>query len=397
MSIPYELIVYEDLNRGHGTVSVTMPAGGSATGNKVGIHSFLGDFFNVKDFGAIGDGSADDTAAIQAALDMPAPITASGRVVFLPAGIYRITAPLLPLAETLIMGAGKTASYIRYTPATNGTKIVFANDVSRVHLRDLAVQSNGNDQICVEFYRNVEHTLFNVALTSLSGGSGTGLRVRALINGLQGNCYGCSFENQEFGVQIGLNTDGGTVLGTADSESFFGCRFTSNTTGMYIDNGNQVSLYGCRFEDNTAYGLRNSGVGQCTTLTVVACWFENNPTRHFLLDNVQANSCAFINCVFAAGTADIGTNITNYFLGSTCDTSGPTSGYGVRGINGYHRVSDGECYGNMRYRVKQPNGGNTPTLGVAGPMAGGLAPYEWVNCIASDGTSCVQPIWKLPA
>lgn len=40
MSVPYEKVVEEDLNLGAGTVQVTMPGGGSATGHKIGPHSF---------------------------------------------------------------------------------------------------------------------------------------------------------------------------------------------------------------------------------------------------------------------------------------------------------------------------------------------------------------------
>lgn len=40
MSVPYEKIVAEDLNTGLGTVSVSMPGGGSATGNKVNLGTF---------------------------------------------------------------------------------------------------------------------------------------------------------------------------------------------------------------------------------------------------------------------------------------------------------------------------------------------------------------------
>ncbi|MEJ3747408.1 glycosyl hydrolase family 28-related protein [Actinomycetes bacterium KLBMP 9797] len=46
------------------------------------------DRFDVKDFGAIGDDSHDDTAAIQAALD--AALTAGGGTVYFPAGRYKV-------------------------------------------------------------------------------------------------------------------------------------------------------------------------------------------------------------------------------------------------------------------------------------------------------------------
>lgn len=59
--------------------------------------------FNVKDYGALGDGVADDTAAIQACIDAAIGGTPAGGatvarlalgIVFLPAGIYKVTAPL---------------------------------------------------------------------------------------------------------------------------------------------------------------------------------------------------------------------------------------------------------------------------------------------------------------
>ncbi len=51
------------------------------------------DMLNVKDFGAVGDGKADDTAAIQAALDK-AKAGPRGSSVFVPAGEYRVTRTL---------------------------------------------------------------------------------------------------------------------------------------------------------------------------------------------------------------------------------------------------------------------------------------------------------------
>lgn len=45
--------------------------------------------FDVRDYGALGDGVTDDTAAIQAAID--AAFTAGGGVVYLPEGVYRVS------------------------------------------------------------------------------------------------------------------------------------------------------------------------------------------------------------------------------------------------------------------------------------------------------------------
>jgi hypothetical protein len=53
------------------------------------VYNTLDGFVNVKEFGAVGDGVADDTAAIQAAINAGAP---QGSAIYFPAGTYRTTA-----------------------------------------------------------------------------------------------------------------------------------------------------------------------------------------------------------------------------------------------------------------------------------------------------------------
>ncbi|CAG7651090.1 hypothetical protein PAESOLCIP111_06244 [Paenibacillus solanacearum] len=65
--------------------------GGGGTGAGLAL-------YNVKDFGAAGDGTADDTAAIQAALDYA--YAQGGGTVYVPAGVYPITATLSIFART---------------------------------------------------------------------------------------------------------------------------------------------------------------------------------------------------------------------------------------------------------------------------------------------------------
>lgn len=72
----------------------------------------LTDAVSVKDFGAVGDGVADDTAAIQAALN-----AGMARVV-VPAGMYRVTAKLIVPSNITLSGDG-VASVIRLGNAAN--------------------------------------------------------------------------------------------------------------------------------------------------------------------------------------------------------------------------------------------------------------------------------------
>lgn len=83
--------------------------------------SALREVFNVKDYGAVGDYSTDDTVAIQAAMD--AAVTAGAYegsdqydgVVFFPMGVYRTSVPLRIRGGIRMTGAGSHASIIRAT------------------------------------------------------------------------------------------------------------------------------------------------------------------------------------------------------------------------------------------------------------------------------------------
>lgn len=69
--------------------------------------------YNVRDFGARGDGEADDTAAFQAALAKAG--AEGGGVVFAPRGHYKITAKLVIPAKTLLRGEKRELVWL-YAP-----------------------------------------------------------------------------------------------------------------------------------------------------------------------------------------------------------------------------------------------------------------------------------------
>ena len=85
---------------------------------------FLADRFadaiNVKDFGAVGDGVTDDTAAINAAI---ASISSTGGVIDLPSGVYRTTSTItITSANVSISGHGSFGNFPS-GGATDGTTI----------------------------------------------------------------------------------------------------------------------------------------------------------------------------------------------------------------------------------------------------------------------------------
>lgn len=68
MAAKRRLLVAEDFDLGYGATTIPTDSGGTRAATKVGLHSFS-SMFNVRHFGATGNGSTDDTAAIQAAID----------------------------------------------------------------------------------------------------------------------------------------------------------------------------------------------------------------------------------------------------------------------------------------------------------------------------------------
>lgn len=97
------------------------------TGN---IHQWLGttwkvlneSVINVKDYGAVGDGVTDDTAAIQSCLD-----SFTGKIIFLPTGVFITTKPLILPSQSILRGSSTQGTVIKKNtsiPDSNNIKAV---------------------------------------------------------------------------------------------------------------------------------------------------------------------------------------------------------------------------------------------------------------------------------
>lgn len=105
------------------------------------VQTKLRESVSVKDFGAVGDGVADDTAAIQAAINYVCSLNAAtgyGGYVYMPAGNYRTTANIRTYSGTTscgLVGAGQFAT--RFVPSGNFTVLTIAGQ--RVDSGDFAI------------------------------------------------------------------------------------------------------------------------------------------------------------------------------------------------------------------------------------------------------------------
>ncbi len=95
------------------------------------------DSVSVRDFGAKGDGQADDTAALQAAL-----AAAAGKTVWVPAGDYKLTGDIVLPSGAKIQGAGMWHTTFVGDEALYGhadRRVRFKLKGSDIHLADFAI------------------------------------------------------------------------------------------------------------------------------------------------------------------------------------------------------------------------------------------------------------------
>ncbi len=207
MALVYEKVVEEDLNLGHGAVTVTNPAGGTMTGNKIGIHTLIGEL-NVKDFGAVGDGVAIDRVAIQAALD--ANLTPKG-VVYVPQGTYLINGYLTVRPGTTLRGVGG-GSIIKAT-ANTFKGLILSGDCDNAVIEDLVLEG-----------ANVARNILAPGIDSGSADNVTIQNCEIKYWGYQGIATGAYptnwkvlnnyvHDNYDEGIYFGLFADGNLIEG----------------------------------------------------------------------------------------------------------------------------------------------------------------------------------------
>jgi hypothetical protein len=197
------------------------------------VQSKLRDTVSVKDFGAIGNGVANDTSAIQAALT-----AASGAswALYFPSGTYIITAALTGGRNITIYGDG-WRSVIKVASGTNPTHIIKFGDettTTSIEVRDIELDGNksgnptGGDGLVV--VRGFKANLFNVRVIDCVG---DGIQYEATGSCFENYLYGISsYRNDGFGIRmsgagvtdthiiggdIGFNALGGVVLASSCS------------------------------------------------------------------------------------------------------------------------------------------------------------------------------------
>lgn len=129
------------------------------------------DVINVKDFGAKGDGTADDTAAIQAAVDAAVALMdhtgRTGAGIFFPDGEYKVSAPInlyrtnTPRRDLTLFGVSQYSAKIVVTFYGDASKAVFDccgntdKRCSPTSFHDLSFEMRPKDAVACPVYINI--------------------------------------------------------------------------------------------------------------------------------------------------------------------------------------------------------------------------------------------------
>jgi hypothetical protein len=103
---------------------------GSGSGNGAAavartLANRFADVLNVKDFGAVGDGIADDTTAIQVAITA----TTTGKALFFPSGTYTFSTQLVFTTNQIaIIGESSATTFLKYTGANTTNDLIVIGD-----------------------------------------------------------------------------------------------------------------------------------------------------------------------------------------------------------------------------------------------------------------------------
>ncbi len=280
--------------------SFAFPATGAPTSRT--MPSRLADIINVKDYGALGDGSTNDTAAIQAAFDAAYGSSSSphgnsytlNKSVFFPSGNYIVSAlATISITGAVNDGTGKVKLTVSSSTgwATNDIKVVSGITGT--------TEANGRWKITVSDATHIVLQGSTFSNAYVSGGIVSSIAL-SLTNVQGAKIYGSG----RFTTSITLGTSGAILLGTDGFEysSIEGIYFNgpsgagsvaidldrvNNASGYKTVQSNQLQeLYIRNFDIGLRFGL--SSFSQASENTISNCYISENASYGIFVGNANA-------------------------------------------------------------------------------------------------------------
>ena len=397
------------------------------------VHQKLQETVSVKDFGATGDGTTDDTSAIQAALN-----AGQNGAVYFPTGTYIVSSALTVNSFTHVFGSGYNAVIKTNSATANifniGGPFVYISDISfdssvtrtggvfvdilsganRFRIQNFWM-TNAFTGICI---RNTSATvtIAQGQILSCTAATGVGIKVEG----------GIDLTISDILMDNGAQTFAGIYVTKADDLAIDSCSIITSGQALFIqaDNTVIVSVWATNtFFDNSNRGLyidaKNAGtIARCL---FDQCWFSSSAQQGVLIDadatgvvnGIDFNGChVFLNqsegitifdgnctniqihdCAIAGNTTygvSIGTNISSVSV----QDSNINNGYGV-GANGTGILVSSGTSNNLRICNNNLSGNTTDSMlylatGSNNVISGNIGYSGWIaytpTIVSSAGT-----------
>jgi len=251
---------------------ITYTQGGTGATSRT-VTSKLQESVSVKDFGAVGDGTTDDTAAIQAAIN-------TGASVYLPTGTYKITSTLtFPNTVSVFRGAGRESSIISCNGVTGAVLKAAAITYFRPQWQDFAIAGNSSTGIGIDLSA-VTSEVYDGRLRDINiicGGDG--LYALNFFSMTVDNVLSTSYNGHSFRVACGPAVSWINCYAAVAGSGKAGYRL-AGMIAMYSCNGVDTADYWGVFGSNTSSGtiFQNDFPSIPTDypdITLIACNIEN--------------------------------------------------------------------------------------------------------------------------
>jgi hypothetical protein len=209
LPIPDDSIVNAKINSSAAIAATKLSytaAGSGAVARTIALK--LGDVVSVKDFGAVGDGIANDQGALQAALS-------TGKSVFLPSGTYLFNTSIVFTADNQCIYGEGNSSILKHG---SGSVYLSSNSRDNICLRNVQVTGNSNGRFIINGSSKVlvQEVYFN-----------TGLQCVWLFTCDHVQIESCTFEGCTYGVIQQANNPSSHVV-------INGC-LALNMTGDFVE------------------------------------------------------------------------------------------------------------------------------------------------------------------
>jgi hypothetical protein len=412
------------------------------------VQSKLRDFVSVKDYGAVGDGMADDTAAVQAAIN-------AGNYVLFPLGTYNISTPIALHTGSQIDLGGSTIEWTGAVVNNSNKAAKWDNTVFYATLtlaapttikKNVAVFNgtiNVNDWGCGVTYKETEN--FLIADLTINDAQCGGISISDCFDGSIDRCklVDCAanpasgfneFSDLEFwsdGMAVwygsqNVSVNDCSIINTRVATGRCGIFFegTSPTSGritsqcsinnctvqgydrqFHSELSDNISAYNCQF-NFVASGTKRSNSAACTwdtkNTTFVGCVFNTVNTALTHYDSIGTN---FIGCDLRSSSVSVVDN--NFFR--VIPATGPST-LNFTDSTLYLKVADMQLFNckaeftnctitNDSYKLSNVYTGNftfTNCLfnyaGIRQNFAGATDTYDFNNCTWTGLTSVQNPI-----